>query len=184
MSSWDFKDNTEELTGKVNGELERAMRLVCEKLVGDAKTILRESGHVARGEVLRNIGYEVTNEAGKILGIVGVNANTKYAIFVHEDTKPHFPPVKAIQEWVLYKGLVKSNRKNTSLKSLRNTIIRGRHGKGRDRAMDAYQQSKQIAFLIARKISKKGTKGVAFLRMALNQNIDYIANTLSNIKLA
>lgn len=174
MSEWIITDNSEKLFDAVGNELERAMRLVCEKLVGDAKTIIRDNKAVARGEMMRNIGYEVTREAGKILGIVGAGANVPYSIFRHEGTKPHFPPIEAIQKWVVQKGLLKLKNKPTSLRAMRKS----------KNANALESQSRSIAFLIARKIARKGTQGLPFLRMALNQNIDFIANTLSQVKLA
>ncbi len=174
MSSWTITDNIDKIFDSVSNELERAMRLVCEKLSGDAKTIIRDNKAVARGELMRNIGYEVTREAGKILGIVGAGANVPYSIFRHEGTKPHFPPIEAVQKWVVQKGLLKIKNKPASLRAMRKS----------KNANALEQQTRAIAFLIARKIARKGTQGLPFLRMALNQNIDFIASTFSQIKIA
>ena len=75
-----------------------------------------------------------------------------YAMAVHEGTRPHFPPIEAVQKWA------------------------DRHG--------------IPAFLVARSISKKGTKGVPFYDRAIKQSptiIDQIfksALTRITIKLA
>lgn len=55
-----------------------------------------------------------------------------YAIFVHEGTRPHFPPIHAIERWA------------------------DRHGIN--------------PFVVARAISRKGTKGIPFYDMAIKES--------------
>jgi len=67
----------------------------------------------------------------------GTLENTaKHAVFVHEGTKPHFPPISAIERW--------ANRHNIP------------------------------PFLVAKSISKKGTKAIPFLDDGINKAMNQI----------
>jgi len=70
----------------------------------------------------------------QIQGVVG--SNVEYAPFVELGTKPHWPPVGALEVWAR------------------------RHGTS--------------AFLVARAISRRGTKAVKYLERAFDQNISRI----------
>jgi hypothetical protein len=70
---------------------------------------------------------------------VRVGANIKYAVFVHEGTRPHFPPAEPIKKWA-YKKLG----------------LRG-------------QELDSATYLIQRKISKKGTKAQPFMKIVFDQ---------------
>lgn len=66
-------------------------------------------------------------------------------------TKPHWPPIGPIQHWVEGKLHVPAN------------------------------ESKSVAFLIARKIARKGTKGVRMFGKAFDDNRSKIMNILGRI---
>lgn len=156
--------------------LEQKMYFVMEKLRADAVNIIDENKAVAWGQMRANVLYEVTREAGKIMGVVGTAKNVPYSVFRHEGTKPHWPPIEAIQKWVVQKGLVMSPvNKPTSLRGLRSSKSKG--------ASAALSTTQSVAFLIARKISKMGTTGLPFLRMALDQNMDWIKNEFDSVKI-
>lgn len=69
----------------------------------------------------------------------------KYWEYLENGTKPHFPPVNKIEEWIRIKPIIPDSR----------------NGK--------VPTTKQLAFMIARSISQKGTKGYHPLEKALNQ---------------
>lgn len=177
MSS-DFKDNSAELYRRVYGEVERYMRNIMEKMKGDAVRILDNTKPVpvATGELRRNIGYEIIKDALRITGVLGVSANVPYAIFVHEGARPHWPPQLPIQQWLLKKGMLKSGKAKITRGFLRGHL-------GKQRGIDSAKMVQQAAFLIARKISKHGTRAIPFLRLAFNQNASYAAEQFSKIKL-
>jgi hypothetical protein len=142
------------VTVKVIGqkELEKAFRQ-SPKIVRDAidpairKAILAIQARaitkipVDRGE-LRNANVPVFSTLKGVL-----ENRAPYAIFVHEGTRPHFPPLHAIERWA------------------------NRHGIN--------------PYLVARAISKKGTKGIPFYDDAVkdsNPLIDSIfGQALTNI---
>ena len=84
-----------------------------------------------------------------------------YWKYVENGTKPHWPPISAIEEWVKVKKLVP-------------TSVNGR-----------VPSTKQLAYLIARKISEVGTKGTESLSETLdasdeilNKMVDYITDQM------
>ena len=168
----------------VENEIEKAMRWFMEKLRTDADKIIRDNKAIATAEMVKNLRYNVAKEIGKITGVLGVGGNAPHAIFKHEDCKPHFPPVEAIQKWVLQKGIVKNMEtgKSTKMKAMYRGLFSG-NKRARLAAADTLQTARDVAYLIARKIAKHGTKGLPFLKMALNQNKDYLIQRLAMIKI-
>ena len=75
-----------------------------------------------------------------------VGAGANHAPFVHSGTRPHFPPPEPIVRWVQKKLDVPES------------------------------EVRSAAFLIARKISKEGTKAKPFLDFALNRMRNRIAS--------
>lgn len=161
---------------KVEDEIERFIGKVVNRIAADAVTIIDRNDAKAWGEMRKNVTSEVYKEAAKIVGIAGVRSNVPYAIFRHEGTRPHWPPQVSIRAWVIRKGLVKLGKRSATLGKLQST---------KKNTLDPFiREANKISFLIARKISKKGTKGLPFLRMALNQNRSWIEGELSKLKLS
>jgi len=168
----------EDIEPKVVAILEKFLHDVLLKIIRDADELIRNNKPypmIATGETIKNLREEVINEAGKLIGVAGVGANVPYAIYAHEGTRPHWPPQFAIQQWIIQRGLLKDikNKRVTASRLMRDK-------KNYD---EFHAQLKSFAFLIARKISKKGIPGLAFLRLALNQNMDYIAKKLTGLKI-
>lgn len=163
---------------KVYREVERYMRIVMEKMQGDAVRVIDNTKPlpVATGELRKNIRYEIIKDAARITGVLGVGANVPYAIFVHEGSRPHWPPQLPLRQWVIKKGLVSSGKQKVTTGFLRSNF-------GKQRGTDAVAAINNIAFLIARKISKHGTRAIPFLRLAFNQNAAFAAAEFSKIKL-
>ncbi|HMQ98219.1 MAG TPA: hypothetical protein PKE39_04275 [Ignavibacteria bacterium] len=180
----EIKVNIGKATKAIEAEVEKHLRTFLEKVRTDADAEIRKGKAYASLEMLKSLRYQVTKEIGKIIGVVGTGANVPYAIYRHEGTKPHFPPIEPLQRWVLLKGLT-SNREGTKggvrLAAIRNTVIRG-SGVKRRRAMDRWAESKGIALAIARKIARKGTTGLPFLRTALNLNRGFLMAEMAKMK--
>lgn len=168
-----YKDESQAFFNRVKAELEKFVMHVNLKLVRDSVAELDRGKANATGQLRKNIGQEILHEAGKIIGVVGVNSNVKYGIYRHEGTRPHFPPVAEIRKWVIQKGLLRGSRSGGVLRS-----------SGVRRSKAKTDEADRIAFLIARKISKRGTAGLPFLRLALKQNESWIANELSKVNIA
>ena len=92
----------------------------------------------AAGTLRASITASVEPMAQGMLGVVGTVQ--PYAIPVELGTKPHFPPIQSLMDWVKLKL--------------------GKSGK----------EGRQVAFLIARKIARVGTKGHFMFRDAAQAN--------------
>jgi HK97 gp10 family phage protein len=100
---------------------------------------------------------------------VTVGPNVEYGPYVEFGTRPHWPPIAAILEWVKRKGL---GAMRTSKKT-------GKTYRGRGVAVDAAQKS--IAFLIARAISRRGTRPQPYLVPAFLRRLQIFTERLQGI---
>jgi len=161
-----FDKGFEAYEGKVRIMIEQIMMRILLKIHRDADKIIRDNKAIASAEMVKNLRERVYYEAGKIVGVVGVGANVPYGIFRHEGTKPHFPPIEPLAKWVIQKGLLRDDKGKTMTPR-------------RAKKVGADVRARQIAFLIARKISKRGTTGLRFLKMALDMNAGWIVSQLA-----
>lgn len=128
--------------------LQKALADYGKAIADQYKTNLEQSGRRASGELISSINSKVT-----------VNGNTfeitldlkDYWKYVEEGTKPHFPPVSKILEWVKVKQLLPAPMKNGKLPT-----------------------EEQLAWMIAKKIDRVGTEGKPDLEDTLNE-VDYNA---------
>jgi hypothetical protein len=79
-----------------------------------------------------------------------------YWKYVEYGTKPHFPPIRAIEDWIRIKKIIPNSR----------------NGK--------IPNTKQLAFAIAKSISKKGTKGKNLLTKTLKSG--EMGDVIKNLK--
>ncbi len=126
---------------RVFNNIQNAVRWSMLKIEADAVDIIKRRDSIASGSLISSITSLVTRGIDKILGVTG--SNLAYAGWVHDGTSPHFPPIGPIQEWVETK------------------MARG---------VLTTDNPKSLAFLIARKISRVGTKGNPFLAISLRSN--------------
>ena len=99
--------------------------------------------HVATGDLIKNITYRIEQGLGQIEVTLSLEDYWKW---VENDTKPHFPPLDKILEWVKVKPVLPVTSYNGKLPT-----------------------QEQLAFLIARKISEKGTEGTHDLDRAITE---------------
>jgi HK97 gp10 family phage protein len=132
----------------------RAMREATLLVDRDAK----KNAPVDVGRLRASITPSVKQEGTQVIGIVG--SNVKYAAAVELGSKPHMPPVQAIAEWVRHKKLAGTY----SIKTHKRMGSKSRQG-GEDLS---------LAWAIALKIKKFGTKPHPFLVPAFKQNRDAI----------
>lgn len=103
----------------------------------ELKNKIDSNGTNASGDLSKSIKGLVKYD-GKYL-TVSIRMN-EYWRFVENGTKPHFPPLDAIRKWISVKPVLPRPMKSGKLPT-----------------------ANQLAFLIARKISKVGTKAKPFL---------------------
>lgn len=98
---------------------------------------IQERTPAAQGTLKESfIAQDVTRLADGVIGQVGTSLN--YAVPVELGTRPHFPPIAAIMDWVKVKFGVTG------------------------------PAGERIAFAIARKIAKRGTKGAHMVQHAFD----------------
>lgn len=128
---------------------------ICAEILGRYKNALNESGHYASGK-LANTAKAVIKWDGKVFELI-FNLQD-YWKYLENGTRPHFPPISAIEEWIKVKRIVPT----------------ARSGK--------VPTTKQFALLIARGISKNGTKPTKTLQKTIDGADDLISALVSEIQ--
>ena len=109
----------------------------------------RKEAPVATGRLSRSIGAETKAMVGKdVKGIV--RADVHYAPYVEFGTRPHWPPPRPIQLWVMKKLNV------------------------------AQDQIRAVAFMVARAISRRGTRANRFMQRAFRQTKPMVMTQFKN----
>lgn len=115
----------------VGADLERFMHAATLYLQGE----IQERTPAAHGTLRGSWTNDVERAGENVIGVVGTPL--AYATPVDLGTRPHFPPVEALMDWVKVKFGVPDS------------------------------EARSIAFLIARKIAAKGTQGAGMLEAAI-----------------
>ena len=105
------------------------------------KIILND--HLASGNLLNTLEYIVTFGSTKISVTLNLQDYWKY---LEEGTKPHWPPINAILDWITAKPVLPSKTFDGKLPTM-----------------------KQLAFLISRKISEEGTEPTHMLEETIDE---------------
>lgn len=120
---------------------------IVQDLLNRYKKAISNSGHVASGQLEKTASYRVIFN-GKYLEII-FNLQD-YWRCLENGTKPHFPPLEAIERWITVKHIIPTTNS----------------GK--------LPTTRQLAFLIARGISKNGTKPTKLLQQTVDGADDLI----------
>lgn len=102
--------------------------------------------HIAKGDLMNRVDYIIQKGNNEISVSLILEDYWKY---VEYDTKPHFPPVDKIMEWIRVKPVLPRPDNNGKLPTER-----------------------QLAYLIGRKINEEGTTGTHDLRDAQRKVLD------------
>ena len=116
------------------------LRVFSHAAVMHLKAEVQDRTPTAMGTLRASIHADAHSNPQGVLGVVGTPL--AYAVPVELGTRPHFPPVQALEDWVRQKL--------------------GLSGK----------EARSVAFAIARKISKVGTQGHFMFRDAFEANAD------------
>ena len=125
---------------KVAEVLERYGR----EFIEQYKSNLVASGRPASGKLVESLSYHVN--LGTNVYAVDISL-LDYWKYIESGTRPHWPPVSAIREWIKVKPVIPRPMANGKLPT-----------------------ESQLAFLIGRKISRVGTEGINDFERA-NQEI-------------
>lgn len=126
------------------------IQTICSELLQRYKDEIDKSGHNASGELEKTASYKCTFN-GKWFELTF--SLQDYWKYLENGTKAHFPPTDAIERWITVKRIVPSS-------------INGK-----------VPSTKQLAYLIARGISRKGTQPTKLLQKTID-NADDLINAL------
>ena len=104
---------------------------------------LRDTNHIASGNLAQNQGHHFVFDGRYYRIYLELEDYWKYLEY---GTKPHFPPVDKIAEWIRIKPVLPKPNAKGKLPT-----------------------QKQLAFMIARSISIKGTKPTHTLQQTINE---------------
>lgn len=122
-------------------------------ILDEYKSSLKNSGHMASGNLYNTAKYRIKREEGVFKVEMELAEYWKY---LENGTKPHFPPIDSILRWIKDKGIVP----------------REENGK--------LPTEKQLAFLISRKISEVGTPATGLLQQAQNTMANTFKSQISD----
>ena len=128
-------------------EITQDINNICADLLERYKQSIKDSGHSASGDLANTARY-ITKLDGKYFELY-FNLQG-YWRYIENGTKPHFPPIEAIERWITVKHIIPTTNS----------------GK--------IPSTKQLAFLIARGISKNGTKPTKLLQQTIDGADDLI----------
>ena len=128
-------------------EITQDINNICADLLERYKQSLKDNNHIASGNLYNTATYK-TNINGSWFELTFVLDETWR--YLENGTKPHFPPLEAIERWITVKHIIPTTNS----------------GK--------VPTTRQLAFLIARGISKKGTKPTKLLQQTIDGADDLI----------
>ena len=136
-------------------EITQNISNICAEFLNRYKDEIKNSGHNASGELANSARY-ITKWDGKYFELI-FNLQD-YWKYLENGTKPHFPPTDKIEQWIRIKPIV-------------------------PQAMnDRVPTTKQLAYLIARSISIKGTKPTKLLQKTIDGADNLISALVSEIQ--
>jgi hypothetical protein len=157
-----------DLFANIKRELDRyvipqSLEDYCNYLEAEVVKQIRDMGISVDGDLIKSVTHEVKQVLTRWTGTVG--PNIRYALWVHEGTKPHWAPIKPLVEWVRKKGIV--GRYNTKTRKRLG-------GKAKTASEDM-----SAARAIQRSIAKRGTRGKPFLRIVARRETPRAANEIA-----
>lgn len=128
-------------------EITQDINNICADLLERYKQSLKDNNHIASGNLYNTATYK-TNINGSWFELTFVLDEAWR--YIENGTKPHFPPIEAIERWITVKHIIPTTNS----------------GK--------VPTTRQLAFLIARGISKNGTKPTKLLQKTIDGADDLI----------
>lgn len=128
---------------------------------------IEDKDGIASGELYNSINWKIEEtEEGLTLYLL----HAEHFDYWDKGTKPHFPPLPAIEDWVENKGLANNPKPMRIVRKWSWTLKSG-EVKHNAKEVDILPTVKQIAFMVARKISIEGTEPRSAFEYAYNNLI-------------
>lgn len=135
-------------------EVTNEMKMICSDLLERYKQAIKNNGNTASGNLENTATYRITINGKYVEVIFNLQEYWKY---LENGTKPHFPPMDAIEKWITVKHIIPTTNS----------------GK--------VPTTRQLAYLIAREISINGTKATKLLQKTIDGADDLINALLDEI---
>ena len=130
------------------------MKEICGDLLNRYKEAIHDNGNTASGTLERTAKYKIDFNGRYVEVSFNLQSYWKY---LENGTRPHFPPMDAIESWITVKRIIpRTNNKRVPT-------------------------TKQLAYLICREISKKGTKPTKLLQKTIDNSDDLISLLVDEI---
>lgn len=130
--------------------------------------VMRETAPVAFGDIRDHISVVLAQR-----GTASVVASSAHAAAVENGSKPHMPPIESLIAWVKLRGMQGLTSQGRILRSSKDwrmdpakRIAKQLRGMQSGKALSVDAPT-QLAWAIARAISKKGTKAQPFMKRAI-----------------
>lgn len=136
-------------------EITDEIRKIASDLLERYKTAITDAGKTASGQLERTASYKV-NISGAYFEVY-FNLED-YWRYVENGTRPHFPPMDAIERWIQVKKIIPRTNGGKQIPTTR-----------------------QLAYLISREISVKGTKPTKILQKTIDGADDLIEQLIEAI---
>jgi hypothetical protein len=124
-----------------------------------------EMRNVNTGDLRKSITYRTWVVFGRRV-LLRVGTNLKYAIYVHEGTKPHYPPLAPILRWVRQKNpRIRRNRKELKRRARAVVMKIGRYGTPANPFLD------EVFYEEFNRIRVNWNRGIAEIVASLNGDL-------------
>ena len=129
-------------------EVTDEIRKITSDLLERYKTAITDAGKTASGQLEKTASYRVNISGSYVEIIFNLESYWKY---IENGTRPHFPPIDAIERWIRVKRIVPRTNGGKQIPTTR-----------------------QLAYLIGREISVSGTKPTKLLQQTIDGADDLI----------
>ena len=140
-------------------EVNNDIKNLCGQLLELYKSAIEDSGHSASHQLMDTASFDISVDDRYFTVYFNLQ---QYWQYLENGTKPHFPPISAIEQWIRVKPIIPR-------------AVRGK-----------IPSTTQLAYAIARKISIDGTPATKVLQKTMNSNewndiIDQLIDDITNI---
>lgn len=135
-------------------EVTEELNSIVQDMLDRYKKAISDSGHMASGQLANTASYKIAINGKWVEIFFDLSDYWKY---LENGTRPHFPPIDAIEKWITVKRIVPTNI-NSRVPSTR-----------------------QLAYMICREISIHGTKPTKLLQQTINNSDDLIEQLIDVI---
>lgn len=160
------------------GEIQKDLRTVQLRVLGATWKTAKRGADICRAAAPKAFGglgdsiHDIPLSTGAI-----IRADAPHAAAIENGSKPHMPPVAAIEKWVKLRGAqALEGSRLKSARAMGKALARaasgsvGRDNKGRflrRATFSPIKAARQVAWAIAMNIKKKGTKAQPFMKKSL-----------------